>query len=382
MPTRRLREIHESLAIRRTMDVRREEYLDHMTFRRNERPLFTELFGPLVGLKEEWAAQGAGPEELDFSAFRYRQPILWHIPVKTGYAGGCEEQVLGETAEHVIARDFMGRRVKLAKRAASIPLPMEYPVRNMNDWRGVKSHYEFSEDRFQGDWEDAARRAAAEGKVVCVSMPGGFDEPRQLMGPENLCLAYYDKPDLVREILTTIGNTAVRVLDRVSNAVQVDMLTVHEDMAGRNGPLAGPKQVREFIAPYYRRVWDMLSGRGVRLFGQDSDGDMNAVIPDFLDAGVNVMWPMEPAAGMDIVEVRERFGEKLALVGGLDKHVIRRSKDEIVAELEYKIPPMVRTGGAMLSLDHRIINGTSLENYRFYISKAWEILEREAAKSP
>ncbi len=58
----------------------------------------------------------------------------------------------------------------------------------------------------------------------------------------------------------------------------------------------------------------------------------------------------------------------------------RRGEAAIVAELEYKIPPMVATGGCVLGLDHRIPNGTPLEAYRFYHAKAWEIMEREAAK--
>lgn len=105
---------------------------------------------------------------------------------------------------------------------------------------------------------------------------------------------------------------------------------------------------------------------------------MNPLLDAFLEAGVNVIWPMEPAAGMDIVQTRAAYGQRLAFIGGLDKHVLRRSKEEIVAELEYKIPPMVRTGGCMLGLDHRIPNGTPLAHYRFYIEKAWEIMERDA----
>jgi uroporphyrinogen-III decarboxylase len=181
-------------------------------------------------------------------------------------------------------------------------------------------------------------------------------------------------------MVKTFGDTAERVLGRVSKAVRVDCLSVHEDMAGKSGPLAGPKQVRELFVPYYRRIWDMLADRGARLFDQDSDGDMNAVIAAFLEAGVNCMHPMEPAAGMDIVTIREAYGPRLALKGGIDKHVIRRSRAEIAAELEYKIPPMVATGGCVLGLDHRIPNGTPLANYRYYISRAWEIMNREAAK--
>ena len=50
---------HADLAIKKTPTVGRAEYLDHMTFKRNVRPLFTEIFGPIIGLKEEWEAQGA-----------------------------------------------------------------------------------------------------------------------------------------------------------------------------------------------------------------------------------------------------------------------------------------------------------------------------------
>jgi len=380
MPSRSITESHASLAIARAMEVRREEYLDYMTFRSNERALFTEIFGPLLGLKDEWAAQGATPEELDMSAFRYRRAMDGWLPVNTGWIGGQQEQIMEETDDFIIGIDRMGRRVKLSKKAATLPLPLDHPVSTMDDWRRIRHHYEFSEGRLAGEWERAAREHLAAGRVVTVGIPGGYDEPRQLMGDEALCVAYYDQPELIHDILQTIGDTAFRVLDRVSAAVQIDQLFVHEDMAGRSGSMAGPKQIAEFIKPYYRRIWDMLRDRGARLFGQDSDGNMNGVIPAFLDAGVNFMYPMEPAADMDIVAVRAAYGTKLAMMGGIDKHVLRHSRDEIASELEYKIPPMVRTGGCVLGLDHRIPNGTPLDNYRFYHRMAWEIIEREERK--
>ncbi len=381
MAARSITESHAGLAIRRTLQpVGREEYLDFMTFRANRRPLFTELFGPLIGLKEEWAAQGATPEELDMSLYTYRDHVSGFVPVSTGWMGGPAPMILEETEAHIIGSDHYGRTVKLIKSSATLPLPLDYPVKTMDDWLALKHHYAFSEARFGQDWEQTAREHLQAGRVVTVGIPGGFDEPRQLLGEEGLCIAYYEQPELVHDILRTIGDTACRVLDRVSATVTVDALSVHEDMAGKSGPLAGPAQVTEFIRPYYRRVWDMLQDRGARLFDQDSDGDMNAVLEAFVEAGVNVMHPMEPAANMDIVKVRERLGTKLAFAGGLDKHVLRRSEAAIVAELEYKIPPMVATGGCVLSLDHRIPNGTPLERYRFYHQKAWEIMNREAGR--
>jgi hypothetical protein len=377
---RSINDAHAALAIKRSMEVRREEYLDHMTFRQNRRTLFTEIFGPIVGLKEEWAAQGASPQELDMSAFRFRRHAVGGIPLNTGWVGGPEPTIQEETDDYILGTDRYGRRIKLMKKAATLPLPLDHPVRTMDDWLALRHHYEFSEARFGKNWEQTAKAHLEAGRVVSVSIPGGFDEPRQLLGEEALCVAYYEQPELIHDILETIGYTAYRVLDRVSRTVTVDMLSVHEDMAGKGGPLAGPRQVAEFIKPYYRRLWDMLQERGARVFNQDSDGDMNAVIPAFLDAGVNIMHPMEPAAGMDIVKIRETYGSRLAFEGGIDKHVLRQGHEAIVAELEYKIPPMIASGGCVLGLDHRIPNGTPLEAYRFYHAKAWEIIEREEAR--
>ncbi len=371
---------HADLAIVRSPDVGRDEFLDYMTFQSNARPLFTELFGPLLGLKEEWEEQGAGPQELDFSAFRYRYEARYSVEVQTGRLGGLPEETLEENDEFRIFRDALGRTMKLPKGYATLPLPLDFPVKNMQDWEKYKPLYTFDVRRLEGDWANQALQARAAGKVITVSIPGGFDEARELMGEQALSLAYYDQPELIEDILDTLGATSERVLDEVSRQVPVDLLFVHEDMAGKSGPLVGPRMVKRFITPYYRRIWDLLRSRGARLFEQDSDGNMEAVISAFLDAGLNVMYPMEPAAGMDIVKIREKYGSRLAFCGGIDKHVLRKSQAEIEAELEYKLPPIIRTGGCVLGLDHRIPNGTPLANYQFYIRKVWEIIERETGK--
>ncbi len=364
---------HSDLAINRRPVIDRDEYLDHMTFKTNKRPLFTEIFGPIIGLKEEWEAQGATPEELDFSAFNYRAPKIDEIAVNT-WRLNAWSKTISETDTVIRYQDDLGRKLTLEKGFASLPLPQSYPVKTMDDWLAIKPRYQFSEARLEGDWERQAWKAGEKGEALTLEIPGGFDEPRQLMGEEELCCAYYEQPELIHDMLDTIGAMLVEVCDRVCDRVPVDILRVHEDMAGKSGPLAGPRQIDEFIKPYYRRVWDRLQERGTRLFDQDSDGDMNNVIQSFIDAGVNCMHPIEPAANMDMVKIRETYGTQLAFYGGIDKHVLRRSKQEIEQEIAYKVPPMLESGGCVLALDHRIPNGTPLENYRFYIKTMWEYM--------
>ena len=68
------------------------------------------------------------------------------------------------------------------------------------------------------------------------------------------------------------------------------------------------------------------------------------------------------------------FGAVLAMLGGIDKFVLRRGQGAIRAELEYKLQPSMRTGGCVFSLDHRIPNGTPFDAYRYYVKLGREIL--------
>lgn len=356
------------------MMFRREDYLELMTFGRTGRPMFVELFGLLVGLDREWRGQGATDEEIALTAFDWDFVRVVPCGGVTGVHHGFDPVILEEDDEILIQRDALGRRVKLIKASATIPLPMDHPVRDMDSWLAVKPFFEFREDRVDPDAVRQAKEAQAEGALVVASIPGGFDIPRELMGEELACRCYYEQPELMQDILSTLRSTALQVLERVTDHLVIDQLSVHEDLAGKPGPLIGPRQVREYLRPYFRDVWDLVSSRGTRLFDMDSDGNVHSILDSLLECGLNSMHPMEPAAGMDVVEIRKRYGSRLAIRGGIDKHVLRQGTAAIRAELEYKLQPMMREGGIAFGLDHRIPNGTTIEQYRYYVDLGREIL--------
>lgn len=355
------------------MRWRREEYIALMGDFAPPRQMLCELFGLLVGLDKEWRAQGATEEELALTAFSFD-----HVPIfflgDTGPRHTLAPVTLEENEEYYIGRDHLGRTVKMCKNTATIPLPLDFPVKDMDSWLKIKHMYAFDGGRVNREQIDRAKMLQKQGMLIGGFIQGGFDTPRELMGEEMACLAYYEQPELMADILHTLADTAFRVLEQISREVPIDNLTVHEDMAGKSGPLAGPRQVDEFIKPYYRRIWELLADRGTRLFSQDSDGNMEAVLESFIEAGVNIFYPCEPAAGMDMVALRKKYGKKIAFKGGIDKHVLRRDKEAIKKELEYKLQPLMQEGGVVFALDHRIPNGTPLENYRYYVETARALL--------
>jgi len=147
----------------------------------------------------------------------------------------------------------------------------------------------------------------------------------------------------------------------------VDAVYLWEDMAYRNGPMISPAMFRTFMSPYYRRVIDCGRALGIEVFEVDTDGDCSLLIPLFLDAGVNMLLPFEVQAGMDIREVRARYGRRLIIEGGLDKRALARGQDAIRAEVDAKVPALLRDGGFIPAIDHLVPPDVSLADFEFYL---------------
>jgi uroporphyrinogen decarboxylase len=98
----------------------------------------------------------------------------------------------------------------------------------------------------------------------------------------------------------------------------------------------------------------------------DSDGDVSELLPIWLDWGWNCVWPMEQAAGNDVVEYRRKYGKDLRMMGGMDKRVLARGdKAEIQAMVE-RVTPLIQEGGYVPTVDHGIPHDVSLESFLFY----------------
>lgn len=353
---------------------RREQYIAHCNFEYTGREMFCELFGPLRQLEDEWRRQGATEKEIAMTAFDWDYVLKTSLPVKTGAITGITPRILEDTPERTLSIDAMGRKMLLHKQSASIPLPLDHPVQTMDDWLKIKHWYTFDERRINDAALEGRRELQSKGYLTLLGVPGGFDEPRQLLGEEGLCYALYDEPEMIEDMLATMADTAVKIIERVGSKVTIDNLMIHEDMAGKSGPLMGPEHVRSLLKPYYTRVWEAAKAHGAKLFSQDSDGNMEPVIDAFLECGVNCFYPFEPAAGMDMVKMREKYGRAFCVKGGVDKHVLRKSREAIRAELEYKMSKPMLGGGTVFGLDHRIPNGVSIENYRYYVTLGRQML--------
>ncbi|MDI6827072.1 MAG: uroporphyrinogen decarboxylase family protein, partial [Armatimonadota bacterium] len=167
----------------------------------------------------------------------------------------------------------------------------------------------------------------------------------------------------------------IGIFDSTLPNVELDFVYIWEDMAFKNGPLIGPNLFQEFVLPYYKQVTASLRLHGVKNIIVDSDGDNRPLLDLFIEAGVNVFFPLEIAAGMEPIPIREKYGHKLVLWGGIDKRVLAKGKADIEQELMRKVPQMLDDGGYIPSIDHSVPPDVSFENYQFYVELLHKITE-------
>ncbi|MEM2703678.1 MAG: uroporphyrinogen decarboxylase family protein, partial [Candidatus Bathyarchaeia archaeon] len=132
---------------------------------------------------------------------------------------------------------------------------------------------------------------------------------------------------------------------------------------------------RDFLLPRYEEIIKYPRKHGVKVIELDSDGNTEILIPMFIEVGINAHWPLEAAAGMNPIEIRKKYGEEIALYGGIDKRVLTMSKKDIEKEVYNKILPMMELGGYIPFIDHTIPPDVPLENFLYYLDLKRKIAE-------
>ena len=191
------------------------EYVDLMTYNHPKRPMFSELFGPIVGLPDEWRKQGATEDMIAMRGFAFDYVPYYNLG-NLDSIHRPKDIVIENTDTRYVGIDHYGRRVRMDKRTSTIPLPESYPVETMDDWMKIKHMFEYDACRISDDEIEKAKRLQNEGVVIKSEILGGFDILRELMGEENCCIAFYEDPELIEDILNTISETNVRVLSQIS----------------------------------------------------------------------------------------------------------------------------------------------------------------------
>jgi uroporphyrinogen decarboxylase len=292
-----------------------------------------------------------------------------------------EEKIIERKAASVIMRDGSGavaERYQNDVESSSIPHYIDFPVKTMDDWKSMKERFRLDEPTRAMPAEDLAtiRAARDRGEMITTFAVGFYGQMRNWMGMENLSYAFFDQPDMIHDMVEHWAELVALQIERLPADIPVDCMAWWEDMASRNGPLVSPRVFREFLQPGYRRVMQAALRRGCAVSWVDSDGNPHDIVANWMEEGVNTMFPIEVAAGVDPYAWREEFGMELRLKGGIAKTPLVEGGKAIDAELE-RIRPLFEQGGFIPHLDHLVPPDISLDNYRYYLDRKRKLIGRQ-----
>jgi uroporphyrinogen decarboxylase len=351
----------------------RERFLATMNYERRDRCPWWEMWYWAETL-DVWHEQGL-PEDIHLAEYLgvdRRESIgvsLYLVP-------GFKRETLGETEEYEIFRRTDGVVCKQFKGdlAGRMPQWLAFPLRNRDDWENVfKPRLNpKSPCRYPLYWEEKKRAWATRDYPLKMSGGSIFGWLRNWMGLKGIAEALYDDPEWIHSMMDYMADFVVSIAARAVKEVDLDYVTMWEDMAYKTGPLISPEMFKDFMLEPYKKITSLFHENGIDLIFVDSDGNSEPLIPLWMEGGVTGFYPIERAAGMDPLHLRRRFGTDLRLLGGIDKRAMKSGQKAIDTELK-NVVPLIREGGYIPWCDHLVPPDVPLDNYMYYVNRMKEL---------
>jgi len=338
--------------------------------------LFRHEMGAYPETIRRWQREGLPPDD------DYRRIIGYDrfetAPVNVGLAYHWEYETLEVTDDYEVYRDSREGAIKRKLRNApppGMPQYIEFPLRDRHVWQTtfLPRLDPDSPNRIATQWHSIKKQYADRDFPLGVHAGSLFGWIRDWMGVENIAVLFYDDPAFIQMMMEHLADLAVEVLKKVVFDVQFDFAVMWEDMAYKTASLISPRHVRQLMMPNYRKVTDLLHQAGIDTVMLDSDGNVEELIPLWLEVGINYIYPMECAAGMDVVKLRKQFGRDLIIGGGMDKRTLAFGDHKAIDAMIDEKRDLILGGGYVPGCDHAIPPDISWSNYLHYRERLAEI---------
>lgn len=253
------------------------------------------------------------------------------------YAGWNGIDEFGRRWEHGrYLRGAVATREDLMKYSPELRLEERYNRSVFEDWKKNHSDHAFA----------------------LFSHSGPLGLTIEAFGLIEFCYALFDKRYLIQE---SVERKTEWFIETSKYAVEmgVDFVIMGDDLGFKEHGYVSPSDFKELAFPYYRRIVDAIS---VPVFWH-SEGYVRDYIPMVIEAGIKGIHGMEPAAGMDMGEIKKEFGKDLVLLGNVDGNQILCQSDLSLVrkEVDRCLKEGMEGGGFVLSIAGSAHEGIRLE---------------------
>lgn len=240
-------------------------------------------------------------------------------------------------------------------------IEVESPIKTLADFERYTPPDPCEAPRFAAI--EQALAAYGDSHAVIIHLNDVFSLPRYLMGMENLLMAIVAEPEVVQALVDMSVDLNVKMAREVA-ARGAQFVYTGDDVASNTGPLMSPRHFRKLFYPGLCRVMGGYKELGLRVI-KHTDGNLWPIIDMIVDSGIDCLDPIDPQAGMDIGDVKAKYGDRIALKGNVDCAQLMTfgTPEETVAATREALRKGMPGGGFICSSSNSIHSGVKPENY-------------------
>jgi uroporphyrinogen decarboxylase len=293
-------------------------------------------------------------------------------------------QVVEDTAERKIVKTGFGATIE---RRSTFPMPHynafdtqtfeQMEALEFDDPRDPRRYFAAIDDQINSVGDELVLglpsfvdRASSCADDFCVF--GSVCEPHEMiwriMGTENVLLKLAEAPDRMARFIARLGDFLVGIAEGqiAAAAGKLKGLYIWGDIAYDHGMLFSPKYWREVYKPQLKRICDAAHAHGLKIIYHGC-GNASAVFEDMIEAGVDAYNPLEAKAGLDVVDLKRRFGRRWAFNGNIDVRVLATNdRAKVRREVLTKLNA-AKGGGYIFQSDHSMPDNVDPATYDYVV---------------
>ncbi|MHA1987855.1 MAG: uroporphyrinogen decarboxylase family protein [Promethearchaeota archaeon] len=182
-------------------------------------------------------------------------------------------------------------------------------------------------------------------------------------------------PQFIHEVMKEYTKLNLEFVKRYAEA-GIDIVFYYDDLGYKGRSMFSLENFRTFMLPYYKKIYQECHKYGIFII-QHSCGYVDKLLPDMVNAGLDCIEALEPAAGVELAHLKETLGDRLSFMGGMDatRTLSFGTPKEVKEEVKRCIHAAAIGGGYFAGPSHNILNvpwenilafRAAIEKYRKY----------------
>lgn len=245
------------------------------------------------------------------------------------------------------------------------PTPVEYPISAPQDLKNYK--VPDPDDDYRYAKIMAAQKEIGKEILVVPRVKDVFSMPRDQMGFEGFLMSFYLEPALADDLIEISVEHSTAVAANLKS-LGLEVIVIGDDIANNTGLLMSPDMYREQVYPHFKKLVGNFKALGLKVI-KHTDGDIRDILDELVDSGIDCLDPIDPLGNMNLGEVKNKYGARIAVKGNVD--CVHTLVDGTLEEVERDVKKCILEGsfggGHIISTSNTVHAGINPQNYEYFL---------------